>query len=119
MVNLGEEGAFTITSDMSMMSSFRFLMDAGTWPCSDLQWELLAVSLVMHHGGRSRQSWIEKHWRGVCSREGYGAHAIEHGKYAGGDIQLRGACSVGACMELHGFALGGGEMDQGGLRAGV
>ena len=107
MANLGEEGVFTVASDMSMTSSFRLLTDAGTWPCSDLRWELQAVGLVMRHGGRSGRGWVEEHRRGVCSCEGEGAHAIEHGKCAGGDIQLRGAHGVGAHVGLCGFMLGG------------
>ena len=41
--------------------------------------------------------WVEEHQRGVCGSEGDGAHAVEHGECAGGDVWLQGGCGVGVC----------------------
>ena len=67
------------------------------------------LAVMMRDSGRSGRGWVEEHRRGVCSRKGEGAHAIEHSECAGGDIQLRGARGVGAHVGLHGFALGGAK----------
>ena len=66
MANLGEEGAFTVASDMSMTSSFGLLTDAGTWPCSDLPRELQVLSRLRARLGRAAQEPGENIVNRVC-----------------------------------------------------